>query len=378
MERLRGARQLDSLQVLRGFAALGVVSCHALRDVTVLKPLSIALPAAPILGDQRLAAIGAFGVDIFFILSGFLMIFIAAPYVERRKPVVDFIAHRLIRIWPLYVLATLLICAVELSHGVHDGGLPFDFRPRRLLSFMFIPSFDQSGTLQPILGPGWTLNYEMLFYGCFAAALLAGRTWLLRALAVILISLFAAGCVLPGDSVAGRFLDNSILFEFFVGAVIASAFLTNRLPAWRAEYWLAGGILLLLVLVRWPVDDGYRLVTRGVPAAMLFIGMLRLEGKVRWPRGFLVLGDASYSIYLIHISVVAFVATHVLEVVAKHGDGRIATPLALLLAVVAAIAAGLLCYRFIETPMLKFCRAGYRRVSAGRVQAGGTTQPTVG
>jgi len=352
---------------LRGFAAIAVVANHAFRAVTVNKPDWISLPAPIVLGSDRLVNIGAFGVDIFFVLSGFLMIFIAKPYVARVKPVGDFIAHRLIRIWPLYFLVTFFQCALYLRVAIKSGVIPYDLRPFRLMSFLFVPSFNESHLLQPIIGPGWTLNYEMLFYACFAVALFIGRKNVLAALAGLLVTLFVAGTLLPSTSVLGGFLSNSILFEFLFGAIIAEFFLNGGLAGIRASWWIGAGLLSLAVLSYWPGDGNYRVFTRGIPAAILFLGMLGLSENVAWPKLFIVFGNASYSIYLTHSFVVYQVSDRILRFCAGHAMASFAAALTSLLAIVIAVIFGIVVYYMVEKPLLGYCKGLYSKRSIGAV-----------
>ena len=152
--------KLDSIQVLRAFAAICVVVHHAFLTTTILT----VPPVGSIVPPLWLVRLCAAGVDVFFVISGFLMAYIAGPYLSGERPVRRFLAQRVIRIWPPYLIVTLFVCAHLLLSRV--AAWPFDLQPRRLASLVFVPSFNQDGQLQPIVGPGWTLNYEMLFYVC--------------------------------------------------------------------------------------------------------------------------------------------------------------------------------------------------------------------
>jgi peptidoglycan/LPS O-acetylase OafA/YrhL len=354
--------QLQSLQVLRGFAALAVVVHHSVRAVTVNRPADLILPTPPILANAHLVELGASGVDVFFVLSGFLMVFIARPYVEMQKPIWDFIAHRIIRIWPLYVLITILECLLELKTAAHSGVLPFDIRPVRLLSIFFVPSFDEKGLLQPIIGPGWTLNYEFLFYACFAFILMIARKNLLSGLTALISVLFLIGMAMPKGSVAHTFLFNGVVFEFLLGAIIAQLFLQDRLPKIPAIWFFSLGAVILAGCSPWS-DDSWRFFTRGLPAALVFIGMLRLSDFAGWPKPLLLLGNASYSIYLIHIIIVYPVTLHIMTASFRH---RIllgwSESVAAAAAVIGALGAGVACYILIEKPLLTLCRGFYARV----------------
>jgi len=354
--------QLQSLQVLRGFAALAVVIHHSVRAVTVNRPPDLVLPTPAILANTHLVELGASGVDVFFVLSGFLMVFIAGPYVEKRKPIWDFIAHRIIRIWPLYVLVTILECLLELKTAAHSGVVPFDIRPVRLLSVFFVPSFDEKGLLQPIIGPGWTLNYEFLFYFCFAVVLLVMRKNLLAGLTALISVLFLVGMALPDGSVAHVFLFNGVVFEFVLGAVIGDLFLKDRLLKISGIWFFVLGAIILAGCSPWS-DDSWRFFTRGLPAALVFIGMLRLSDFSAWPKPLLLLGNASYSIYLIHIIVVYPVTLHIMKASFHHGillgwsESVAATA-----GVLSSIGVGVACYMLVEKPLLTLCRRFYAQI----------------
>ena len=87
------------------------------------------------------------------------------------------------------MVASLLACGlIVLNSTDPPGTLPFDLHARRLASLIFVPSFNERGLLQPIIGPGWTLNYEAMFYACFALVLLLGRRLAFLKLAAVLAS----------------------------------------------------------------------------------------------------------------------------------------------------------------------------------------------
>jgi len=359
-------RQITSLQVLRGFAAFGVVCHHAFRAVTVHRPPDMALPPPLLLGNHALVEVGSCGVDIFFVLSGFLMIFISDAYRNGARPIGHFIAQRLIRIWPLYALATAVACLPLALSFARTGILPYDLHPLRLASFSFVPSFSEKGALQPIVGVGWTLNYEMLFYLCFALTLLVSRKLFIPVLVLMLLSLYFLGLTLPASSAAGVFFSNSVIFEFLFGAVVGELFMQKRLQCPYPLLWIVLGLLFMFLAASLPQNSGFRGWARGLPSATILIGVLHLEKKVKWPTLAVRLGDASYSIYLIHTQIIFHIAVFLFPVL-HHYTTPIAPEATAAVAILASLLAGWLCYRFVESPLLNWCHVVYNRRSNTRL-----------
>src|SRR5688572_26949281 len=125
---------------------------------------------------NRLFGNGAVGVDLFFLISGFIMVQVTVNAGRSVRDVADFLARRVARIWPVYAVATLVAVAL------HPRGLFYGITTASQLraigkALIFYP---QSADGAPFLGyaphtVGWTLNYEMWFYVLFAIALFAGR-----------------------------------------------------------------------------------------------------------------------------------------------------------------------------------------------------------
>jgi exopolysaccharide production protein ExoZ len=342
---------IPSLQSLRAFAALAVVAHHAMRAVTVNANPDLNLPEPLFLTNHAMIELGAVGVDLFFILSGFLMVYISTPYVEGRRSIGNFVLQRAIRIWPMYILATgLYLClniAVRLSQGRE---LPFDASPLRLLSFIFIPSFNAAGDLQPILGVGWTLNYEILFYLVFALALAVGRSALVPTISAILVVLFLAGAAVPGGTVVNAFLGNPILFEFLFGAVAARLFMSGQLAMVPPTAAIIGGIVLMAAFA-WLPNEGYlRALYRGVPSLLIFIGLLNIDSRITWPKWWIHVGDGSYSIYLFHLIFLYPLVGLMLRKLVAAGYGHGAAEVTALVGFVVVTVIGLVIHRIIEKP----------------------------
>ncbi|MET0749382.1 MAG: acyltransferase [Rhizobium sp.] len=246
--------------------------------------------------DGRFDAGGA-GVDMFFLISGFIMGTIGAK--ERPR---SFLIKRLVRIAPLYWLITLAMCLASVVGLL--GTFSFDLR-RLALSLLFVPHFDPSGHIWPLFVPGWTLNIEMLFYGVFAVALLSARPLLIATL--LLCALVVLG-LHDWQAPVLRQWTTPMLLEFIFGLGISQC--RHRLPAKLAVAGLLLGIALLAASAFATIDlTPYRVVVWGLPAGLLLAGCIGLEDAGFWPQRLLKplerLGDASYSLYLTHGIVLA-------------------------------------------------------------------------
>ncbi len=343
-----------SLQVLRGLAAVAVVCHHAFRAITVNNG-QLEFTSPVVIDHHAVMEFGAAGVDIFFVLSGFLMIYISDRYVQGSASVGHFMSQRLIRIWPLYAIVTAGVCMLMLLKYLMTHQFPFDFQWYRLLSFVFIPSFNQQMQVQPILGVGWTLNYEMAFYLMFALALMFNRSRVFVGLSAILLAFYWSGALFAEDSVGRYFMHNTIIFEFWFGALLGhlqgGGYLKGR-PWW---YCLLG-ITVLLACAYWPPSPAYRWLTCGVGAVLVFTGMLKVNTCYRWPRAWVILGDASYSIYLVHVVVIYSFLMPLLAKLYAIGLAPLQAELAALLLITVSIAIGLMCHYWLEKPLLNFCR----------------------
>lgn len=315
-------KTLYSIQYLRAFAALAVVVFHA-GERTGLH-----------------FTIGAAGVDVFFVLSGFIMMAISDARPTRPA---DFFRNRLLRIAPAYWAATLVMIAGALFSLFPNLKLEW---AHVLGSFLFLPvASPNGGNLWPVLVQGWTLNYEIFFYAVFALVLFLKPGMRLAALAVVFGLLAIAGVLLKPDSPILDFYTAPVILEFVAGATLAKLWQGNRLPS------ASSGLALIclsiagfaaIYLFRWEFDAW----TCGPLAVMLVLGAISVETAGRLPRipGLTYLGDASYSIYLWH--------TFAVSVVVQAGLAFLVSPVLLLLAATAlGTLIGIAGYQCFEKPI---------------------------
>ena len=319
-----------SIQALRALAALAVLLFHA---------------------AQRAGGgftVGAAGVDVFFVISGFIMWSVTAAEPrppERRATAARFITQRLIRIVPLYWAVTLAMAALAQWPGVFPN-LATPFR-HVALSLLFIPHADPAGGNFPLLAAGWTLNDEMLFYLIFAAALRTSRRTRLLAVSGALLALVTAGWLWRPTSPWLQSYTDPVLLEFGAGAWLA-AHRTHLPPSW-AGWLVALGAGALAVQAWWPgAGAQWRLLAWGLPALLLVAAAVSWDMKTSWPsRALFALGDASYGIYLLHGLVVS-ACWRLLH----------AAPVAvfLLACVVISAVAGLCSFGLLERPLTRSLR----------------------
>lgn len=329
---------LFGIQYLRGVAALMVVFHHARGH-----------------GAQQFGwgEFGAAGVDIFFVISGYIMVLTtcrpaeSAAAVGRLGLFRDFMIRRFIRIVPLYWLALLLAWRQEL--------LQWQLSPDMLKDLLFLPRFhaQNSGDIWPRLVPGWTINAELFFYLIFGASFLVGR----YRHAVIVLTLFllmAAGLVLAPNDAPGKFYTDPVLFEFGLGVTLY--FVNRALPALPA--WLALGMLLLSALLLVQENQGvHRLISDGLPAFFMVWSMLHVCRHDRFPL-LRSLGDASYSIYLFHFLFFGIPRRLVENFLPGQDTTSVAIGMLLYLVVCAIL--GMLVHRWLEKPLLLWMNRLYQ------------------
>lgn len=327
--------QLQSVQILRAIAALAVVAFHFAQS------LAIDFKLIPM--DSF--TMGADGVDIFFVISGFIMAYTTARE-DQRSPG-EFAWKRLVRIVPLYWVLTLAVFAMGIVAPtlLNSGGATWEELGK---SLAFIPYERTDGRVQPVLFLGWTLNYEMFFYAVFTLALLLAPRWRLQVVVGVMAVMAAIGYAYPGDlGVLGRFYTNGIILEFVWGCLLFVAW--NRWPPRLravAPIWILGTALLLLQNF-WNVPLP-REIEKGLPVLMIVAGVLALtvrDGAI--PRLFRAIGDASYSLYLGHpYAIGLFVKLSV----ALLGGTVLGALVAGTLTLAVSVAAALLSFHLLERP----------------------------
>lgn len=363
---------INIIQALRAIAALLVVSTHvetAFRE-------NAELAGTPWVSQfGGLSGFGGVGVDIFFIISGFIMVYVGVPYFRRENSIKDFLMRRILRIYPIYWLVTLLLigfASVKTTLGLMSGqslteSLDFDLQWYRLLgAFTLFPTYNELGNIQPVVGVGWTLSFEVFFYFVFALAIFLGFRW--AALVVASVFAFLVFAPLPlGTSPLGLFLTDPILLEFPAGMLIGYAVVLGlRPPKWLLVTSIMLALAGYLVGIIFNFDYSYRYLYRGLPSALLVFGLIFWEIRFGFkvPPLLVKLGDASYSIYLIHTIVIGYLVIPVVRAIPLLQ--RVQVDILGVFAFVLATVVGVLLYEKVERPLLHLLMERYRQVSWGK------------
>jgi peptidoglycan/LPS O-acetylase OafA/YrhL len=291
------AERLDVIQALRGIAALAVVGFHA----------RFCLGAA----GERLFGSGYAGVDLFFVISGFIMVHTTAG----APPAGTFLKKRIARIWPVYVIATLAYVLVR-----YDAASYVTPSHLRALAKAFV-FYPHSRTGAPWLGfapdeVGWTLNYEVFFYLLFAISLACGRIrW--GVLAALFFGLLIATPLLAGhapklDAYGDYGLHpailelaaNPLMWEFLAGVAIALIYRSRLRIERRAARAVLVGVAIAVAVAQYVTQYrwGYGLPRMGAALAVLVLVLVlqHKERPIAVPSWLRWLGDISFSLYLFH------------------------------------------------------------------------------
>ena len=352
--------KLRSIQFLRAIAAILVAYAHS---VTVQMRFSHSFQQDLF----HLPGLGAAGVDIFFVISGFIISYSAGRYKGGREGAA-FLGHRFKRINPVYYLVTVLLILLSLHPQLKDHSFLLTWTQIGK-SIILLPVFDRTGFSGIILSQGWTLSFEWFFYLLFLATILSRTRHKERWLMIMISTLVTAGLFLHGGDYRLHFISNPILLEFLLGVVIYWCYSRISVPKTTARILLFSGIALYIL----EIGTGYgyigdstrtvdgslsllRLFLWGIPAALLVSGCLFVEkngsGSFILNNKLIdLLGNSSYSLYLLHFIVFDLCVALYLRV------GFFMNPdLAIFVQLVLAITASALFYKWVEAPLLRRLR----------------------
>jgi len=362
--------KLHAIQMLRGIAALAVALLH----LGAIETEVLAGREQGLLSGWT--ANGYAGVDLFFVISGFIMVYVTAGRARGAASAGDFLVARAARIYPLWWLfAGLFALFMLASYGVPyppdvqaasgESGAGYTIK-----SFLLIPQ-----GAYPLLGVGWTLIHEMYFYLVFAVFLLAPKRWLPWLMAVWAV--FVIGNDLMGQTYKDAadlltLANHTMTLEFIGGGFAAMLVLSGR-RSLAAPVTLIAGAALLIALAVYTNDNTYetmrwgRVLWFGGPAIALVYGLTSLElgGRLKTVKPLVILGDISYALYLSHILSFALMKRVFAGWLGAPGwlDNLVFFIVSLAFALLVSIAA----HRLFETPSLTLL-SKWRRAWLGPVE----------
>ncbi len=341
-------RKINALQALRAYAAISVMLGHGILEFHTTKGMVMPFNEFPLIA----------GVDIFFVLSGFVMYYTSEEMFGRPKAVLEFWRRRFIRLVPLYWFFTSLMVAVLLFLGNHVRSTEFNLW-NVISSYLFIPSERPGGRIAPVLSLGWTLNYEVFFYFSFGLLLLFNKRNGLICLILSYLCLIVVSSLYNFSSVPVRFWGNSIIFEFIFGVLLGT--LRVRVDLQKSlSFCLAIFLLGLIILLLGCNLEVPRFVKGGLPAALMVYAALALplSADRKIPGWIILLGDSSYALYLCHRFVLRIVTIFFVEVTVPAG-GQIF--LYVFMTLSGSVILSIMVHKFIERPFLQLFSSKKRR-----------------
>jgi peptidoglycan/LPS O-acetylase OafA/YrhL len=352
-------KKLYSVQYLRAIAALLVIHCHAMDLQHMLR-----------LGAVHehffyLENFGAIGVDIFFVISGFIISFISRSDTGGAAAK-EFIKRRWIRVVPVYYIASsIFFCLMLMApHILWD-------KREIIKTITLLPLLDYGASIwTPVITIGWTLGFEFFFYLLYAVLIALSVVKKDLWLVVTVTALFLLGWFFPIKNIQWEFFTSPMILEFAMGVLIAMVYKSQRkIPVALSWLLVAAGIASFVALIIFGygevskaglILDGFfvekRILIWGAPSAMLVAGLVWLEKAkpymVREHKWMLFLGDASYSIYLVHpicYIIVGAIFKRLQQLHIVQGDVFILMCMAL------SILAASLFHLYIEKPVIRKC-----------------------
>lgn len=325
---------LSSIQSLRAVAAIIVVAFHShISFASSYSNLWLA-------NESYIFGFGKVGVHIFFVISGYIMYLTSFGLNKRFDPKI-FLLKRFMRIYPIYwVFVAMYVATAYLLLSPPKLSLPKYFGMILLLP----------GPGSSVIGPAWTLSFEVYFYAIFAAAMVLGKARGIAVLTAFFLLSVVLGHLLRPQSAALSLLTNSLLLEFILGVWIAhytTSVSFSKAVGWSAVVVAGVGYLIGLAL---GYDRLPSFVIWGVPSALLVGGAVVLEQrnsriltavsqKISW------LGNSSYSLYLCHVLIISLILhTNLLHI------GLI--PL-VVLNTIACVIFALIFYNLVESPLVQ-------------------------
>ncbi|KAA2239882.1 acyltransferase [Chitinophaga agrisoli] len=363
--------KLHSIQFLRSIAALLVVYVHAID-------LQMQFSVSKQQNFFYLQNFGAIGVDIFFAISGFIITFVANKYTGTKSGF-NFLVKRFIRINPIYYVGSALLALSMLTYAWIRGSQIF--WPQLLSSLadtlLIVPVTGDTNQYNPILLIGWTLSFEWFFYLVFILLIIFRSTNKPLHLVLLITTLVILGKIAAPSDYRLIFITNPVQLEFLLGVITCWVYLNFHVNNRIAALLVISGIVGFIYSIFWGYGEiseaGHtlsgqlsmqRFLLWGVPSGLLTAGCILLEknGTLNWiwnNKLSRITGDASYSIYLVHLTVF-----YICSILYSKIGFPFNPDLSIFMHVGIATLIGIIFYKLVESPLLNYLQYKHLQRSA--------------
>lgn len=339
------SKNIENIQALRGLAALLVLLSH----VSLYESRTNFNPILP----NNLFELGGAGVDLFFVISGYVMMLISGFGSSGVVHARNFFVRRAVRIYPLYwffTLVVILIVSVQPQLINREGGIS---QLCYWKSFFLIPDVEKA----PLVGQGWTLIHEMYFYIAFSVVVIFKNKnrYYFIGLWFFLLILFNSVFESP-NTPAFKIITNQLTFEFLFGCLVAILQKMNII-SWGKTAFVSG---IAFLCINPEHMDADRVLWFGLPSALIVYGAVAMEKKQQLilPLWLRKTGDISYSLYLSHI----FVLSVCLKIwKSMESEYFIDNIIAIVAMFFFSWITGFLVYQYFEYPVLKYSKSFIKR-----------------
>ena len=336
-------RELYGLQMLRAIAAFVVIVRHTLE---------MSYGSAGRFSPPWIATSGGAGVDLFFVISGFIMVYVSFPPGRSPDSPKDFIVKRATRIFPLYWICSAAIIAISAVGFLRNMDIDLSVIVN---SIFLLPG-------NKLVFVAWTLSYEVYFYLIFSICLASGKMHFTAITAIVAMVLgIVFGRQIP-DRVFADFVSSPLVLEFCFGIVLALLFSVGG--KWRVRPivsmlgFLAIAVASIVAVHPEGLSEASRVIFWGLPATLIVAAFLNVGRPQSWAgRAAVLLGDASYALYLTHI----FVMLAYGWVIKSTFVGGVSQVPFVPSVISICIIAGVLTHLLLEKPILEFIRRAMKR-----------------
>lgn len=346
-------KKFENIQALRAIAVLLVVAFHLTGVEHKYFQGNYVL--------NNFLDIGNAGVDLFFVISGFVMVVVTHNQFQNSSAIKNFLYHRISRIYPIYWLFTLFLLSIHFVFPHAVSQLP-DQQSYIWKSLFLIPQ-----NQLPLITLGWTLIHEMYFYLIFTLFLFFPEKYFIKLLGIWSLLIVIGNILLhhyPSfSSPAILLITHPLTFEFIAGCIIAKLYYAGVSAKSDIFFWLA--IILLVISFEFfshfgsgiiaNIENGVtRVLMFGIASALLVYAVVGFEScGVLFPKVLRSIGDSSYSIYLSHI----FILSTLGRIYSKMPWHNVFIHIAFIItAILVVIMLGKYSYVYLEQPIIRASR----------------------